>query len=336
MTRYINKTAAVLLVSLTAAVFAGCSQRNGELAVIEKDMYERVSRRTAEVKKGDLHPVVKLTLQAEGYERVSYNVSTLDLTLDKIYVQPGDKVKAGDLLVSFKSDNLESTIEGYEKQCSDNELLIEHLKKLMEIDPEADYSSDIRMLEEDITVARLYIEEVRAKLENCQIVARSDGTIVKIDDYITSGFLVEGRNLVTQICGTGNYTAKTNSDYEFGIGDEYTAVSGIFSYDLRLTGIELKENVSGRQERLLTFEPVSDMSAVSDAESLSMVVEKPVLENVVYVEAAAIHETDGRHFVYVLDEEGFRSVAWVEIGDSVDSYRVITDGLVGGEKVCLD
>ncbi|MBD5158246.1 MAG: efflux RND transporter periplasmic adaptor subunit [Butyrivibrio sp.] len=336
MTRHINKIAAVLVLSLASAAFAGCSGKNGELVLIEKDMYERASRRSAEVKKGDLYPVVKLTLQVEGYERVVYNVSTLDLTLDKVHVSLGDKVKTGDLLVSFKSDNIDNTIAGYEQQRSDNELLIEHLKKLMEIDSAADYSSDIRMLEEDIMVAELYIEEAGAKLESYQIVARGDGTIVSIDDYLTSGFLVDGRNLVTQICGTGNYTAKTTSDFEFGIGDVYTAVSGIFSYDLRLTGIELQENVSGKAERLLTFEPVSDMSAVSDAESLSMVVEKPVLENVVYVEASAIHEADGRYFVYVFDEEGFRSVAWVEIGDAVDTYRVITDGLVGGEKVSLD
>lgn len=335
MIRHINKTAALVL-CLASAALAGCSQKNGELAVIEKDMYEKASRRVTEAKKGDLHPLVKLSLQAEGYERVSYNVSSLDLTLDKVHVSPGDKVKAGDLLVSFNSDNLESVIEGYEQQCADNRLLIEHLNRLTEIDGEADYSSDIRMLEEDITVAQLYIEEARAKLESYQIVARSDGTIVRIDDYLTSGFLVEGRNLVTQICGTGNYTAKTSSDYEFEIGGEYTAESGVFSYELRLAGIEVTENASGREERLLTFEPISDMSAVSDAESLDMVIEKPVLENVVYVEASAIHETDGRYFVYVLDGEGFRSVAWVELGESVDSYRVINDGLSGGEKVCLD
>lgn len=335
MTKHINKIAAALALCLVSSAFAGCSQKNGELALIEKDMYERVSRRTVEVKKGDLLPVVKLSLQAEGYERVNYGVSTLDLELDKIWVSPGDKVKAGDMLISFKSDNLQNTIEEYEKQCSDNELLIEHLKKLTEIDKDADYSADIRMLEEDIMIARLYIEETRAKLESYQIVARNDGTIVRIDEYLMSGFLVEGRNLVTQICGTGNYTAKTDSDYEFKVGDEYTSDSGIFSYELRITNVEKKET-AGRTEQIITFEPVSDMSAVSDADVLGMVVEKQPLENVVYVEAAAIHETDGRYFVYVQDKNGFRSVAWVEIGETVDLYRVITGGLAGGEKVSLD
>lgn len=336
MTKHMKKTAAVLALSLMSAALAGCSQRNWKPAEINKDPYERVSRRTVEVRTGDLCPTVRLTLQVEGYERVAYGVSTLDLSIDRLYVSPGDKVKAGDLLVSFQSEGLQNTIEAYERQCADNGLLIEHLRRLMEIDGEADYSSDIRMLSEDIEIAKLYIEEARAKLQSYQIVARSDGTIVNVDDFLMNGFLIEGRNLITQICGTGNYTAKTSSTYQFAVGDTYTATSGIFSYDLKITNIEAAQALDGRMEQLLTFEPVSDMSAVSDAETLTMIVERPTLENVVYVETLAVHEVDGNYFVYEVDENGFNKVVWVKIGEAVDSYRVITEGLIGGEKVCLD
>lgn len=331
-----RKMAAVLALCVAGSALAGCSRRNGEIISIERDVYEMASHHTSEVKRGDLQPVVKLTLKVEGYDRRVYGAAADDLRVDKVYVSVGDKVKTGDLLVSFKSDNLDEIMEDYEKQCSDNELLIEHLRRLMEIDKEIDYSSDIRMLEEDIEVAKLYIEETKAKLESYQIVAQSDGTITKIHDFLNDGYYVKARDLVTQVCGTGNYTAKTTSGYKFNVGDVYTATAGVFSYDLKITDVQVNEVTPIRTEQMLTFEPVSDMSAVSDAESLTMLVEEPVLEDVVYVEASAINKADDRYFVYVIDDRGFRQVAWVQIGEMVDSYRIITDGLEGGEKVCLD
>lgn len=53
------------------------------------------------------------------------------------------------------------------------------------------------------------------------------------------------------------------------------------------------------------------MSAVSDAQIFSMEVTRPAIENAVYVQKDAVHEKDGRYFVYTLDENGYRQAVWI-------------------------
>lgn len=312
------------MIVCSIGLLTGCAAQSAEVVTIERTPYEKTTYRTAEVLTGDMYPEFTLALKAEGYERKTYGATNEELQLDRVYVSVGDKVKEGDLLVSFVSDSMERTIEAYESQISQNELLIEHYTNLMAIDDSQDYSTDITMLEQDITVAGLYIEEAENKLAGYQIVAESAGTITAVSEYLQNGYYKPGSNLITEICGTGNYTAVNSEDYLFLIGESYTAVSGVAEYELTLVGIE---------DQTLTFAPVSDMSAVSDADTLTITLEKPELKDVVYVQASAVNQVGDSSFVYVLDEDGFRDIVWVETGDMVDGYYVITDGLSGGEKV---
>ncbi len=88
-------------------------------------------------------------------------------------------------------------------------------------------------------------------------------------------------------------------------------------------------------DKKVVFEPVSDMSAESDAQIFSMEVTRPAIENAVYVQRNAVHEKDGRYFVYTLDENGYRQAVWISAGDQVGDYRIITEGLKSGDEVVL-
>lgn len=313
-----------LAACLIWGLLTGCSPQKAELVTIERTPYEKTVYQTVEVKTGDIYPEFTLTLRAEGYERKIYGAANEELKLDHVYVSVGDKVQEGDLLVSFQSDSIEQTIADYENQINQNQLLIEHYTNLMKIDDSIDYSLDIAMMQKDITVAELYIEEAENKLAGYQIVAESAGTITAVDEYLQNGYYKPGTNLITEICGTGNYTAVSTEDYSFQVGETYTAVSGVAAYELKLVEIS---------DQVLTFRPISDMSSVSDADTLTITIEKPQLTDVVYVEAAAVNKTGDRSFVYVLDEDGYRDVVWVTTGDIMDGYYVITSGLSGGERV---
>mgnify|MGYP000208317693 CR=1 FL=1 len=74
------------------------------------------------------------------------------------------------------------------------------------------------------------------------------------------------------------------------------------------------------------------MSAVSDAQIFSMEVTRPAIENAVYVQKDAVHEKDGRYFVYTLDENGYRQAVWISVADQVGDYRIITEGLKAGMR----
>ena len=71
----------------------------------------------------------------------------------------GDRVKAGDIMVQFKADEIQQTIDEYTAEKEEKQLLIEHYQKLMQIDGSEDYSDDIESLKEDLTIADTYIKE---------------------------------------------------------------------------------------------------------------------------------------------------------------------------------
>ncbi|MGN0342187.1 MAG: hypothetical protein ACI4DO_05275 [Roseburia sp.] len=216
----IKKNVGTLTLCLGIGMLTGCGSQGTQVVTIQHAPYEKAAYRTVEVQTGDVCPQFTLTLKAEGYERKTYGATNEDLQLDHVYVSVGDKVKKGDLLVSFQSDSLEQTIASYQEQVTQNELLIEHYSQLMEIDDTVDYGTDITMLKEDTQVAKLYIEEAESKLAGYQIIAEDDGTITEMDEYLQNGYYRPGSKLITEVCGTGNYTATNTENYTFSVGGD--------------------------------------------------------------------------------------------------------------------
>lgn len=333
MKKMIRSMCAVLSLCVGMGIFlCGCDSKSHQAVIIEREPYEKISYQTAYVQRGELKPSVALELRAEGYEQIKYRAVNEELEVENLHVSVGDKVEKGDLLVSFKSDSINQTIADYEEEKKQKELLVEHYENLMRIDAAADYQADIKMLKQDIYVAQLYIEEAEKKLSDYQIVAKEAGTITEISEYLQNGYYNPGANFMTEVCGTGNYSARTEDAELFTVGETYVAKDGVVSCELRLTDIS---------EGVLTFEPVSDMSAVSESDTLTLTVEKPELSDVVYVDKAAVQMKEGEdgtsetYFVYVVKENGFRRAVPVTTGDTIDNYIVITQGLEGGEKVTL-
>lgn len=196
----------------------------------------------------------------------------------------------------------------------------------MKIDDTQDYSSDIAQLDKDTEVAQLYLDEAKEKLSRYQITASEDGTITAMNNSLLAGVFEPGSNLITEISGNGNYEADRPEGYDFNVGDVYTATASDIEFELKVKEVDDKK---------LVFEPVSDMSVVSDAQIFSMEVTCPAIENAVYVQKDAVHEKDGRYFVYTLDENGYRQAVWISVADQVGDYRIITEGLKSGDEVVL-
>ena len=185
---------------------------------------------------------------------------------------------------------------------------------------------DIAQLDKDTEVAQLYLDEAKEKLSRYQITASEDGTITAMNNSLLAGVFEPGSNLITEISGNGNYEADRPEGYDFNVGDVYTATASDIEFELKVKEVDDKK---------LVFEPVSDMSAVSDAQIFSMEVTRPAIENAVYVQKDAVHEKDGRYFVYTLDENGYRQAVWISVADQVGDYRIITEGLKSGDEVVL-
>lgn len=121
-------------------------------------------------------------------------------------------------MVQFKADDIQDTIKEYTEQKAENELLIEHYQKLMQIDGSEDYSDDIASLKEDIQIADTYIKEQNEKMKEYCLIAEKDGTVTYVNEWLGYGYASSSDNLVTVASGSSNYTATTDDDYEFKKG----------------------------------------------------------------------------------------------------------------------
>lgn len=307
-------------------LLTGCGNSKQPVVTINRTPYEKLSYETTEVKRGSLEPKITLKLREEGYEKINYGATSTELQLDTVHVKVGDHVEKGDVLVSFQSESIQATIDSYEEQRNQNQLLIDHYTRLMQIDGSMDYSQDIARMQSDMEVAALYIEESEEKLARYQIVAKEAGMITAMDGYLQGGVFEPGYNLITEVCGTGNYEADLPEGYEFLPGEIYTAEAGINTYELKVSQVS---------DTTVVFTPVSDMSSVMAGGDMSMTVTQEALNDAVYVKASAVEEIDGRYFVYVQKEDGYREAVPVTVGERVGEYRIITGGLSGGEKVTL-
>ncbi len=316
---------------LAACFLTGCGRPMQQVVTITQTPYEKLIYETDEVKRGDISSSVTLELVAEGYEYISYKTPKEEIALQEVYVSAGDRVKAGELLVSFESEQIRETVKAYEETKGQKELLIQHYKELMKIEGSVDYEVDIKMLQEDIRVAELYIEEAERKLAEYQIVAEADGIVENISDYLHSGVIKQGAVLMEQVTGTGRYLASTAEAGVFVEGEIYTAVSGNMEYALCLQQIDGEE---------LIFVPQEGEHIVSMDEELTLTLQLPELEDVVYVNRHAVckavdGDAQGTHFVYLMDEQGYQRAVYVTVGERVGDNIIIKNGLYGGEKVVI-
>ena len=179
--KYIGRL--TLATAITSILFSGCGAAQKELAQTDRASYEKISYQTVTVQSGSLTPQTTISLSAQGYTRFSYGATNTELTLEKVNVAVGDHVKKGDILVAFKSGEIQKKIE----QISQNKLLAEHYRAIMKIDDTQDYSSDIAQLDKDTEVAQLYLDEAKEKLSRYQITASEDGTITAMNNSLLAG-----------------------------------------------------------------------------------------------------------------------------------------------------
>ena len=198
--KYISRL--TLTAAITSILFSGCGAAQKELAQTDRASYEKISYQTVTVQSGSLTPQTTISLSAQGYTRFSYGATNTELTLEKVNVAVGDHVKKGDILVAFKSGEIQKKIEDYSGQISQNKLLAEHYRAIMKIDDTQDYSSDIAQLDKDTEVAQLYLDEAEEKLSRYQITASEDGTITAMNNSLLAGVFEPGSNLITEISGT--------------------------------------------------------------------------------------------------------------------------------------
>ncbi len=326
----------IVLTGLLATMLCGCNKAGSiEVAVIEKDEYQKNGYETTTIKRGDIDSTLELSLKKEIEEEIEYSVEEADLEVDQILVNIGEQVKAGQVLVTFEAEELKKEITKYSAQVEKCRLMLEHYKRLANIDKKKDYKVEVEEMTDNLNLAQLYLDEENKRLQNCSIIAKQDGTISFISKTLSEGYVAPFTCMVTEICGQSRYTAETKDDYEFHIGDVFLASSDTIECNMKVTAIEdiVGEGTEGNTTRKITFEPEIAASDLGSEGDFSISIAKPKLTDVVFVPSLAINKKEDKEFVYVVSKDGFLDAVYVQTGESIDGMTIIKKGLNGGEEV---
>lgn len=109
-----NKTYFLLLGTLFIIFLSGCGNSDvNTVKEIQKTIYQKVSYNTTKVEKGDMEPIITLTLTPDVVETIDYSVNEEKLEVDEILVNAGEKVTQGQVLVTFKAEDIKKAIKEY-------------------------------------------------------------------------------------------------------------------------------------------------------------------------------------------------------------------------------
>lgn len=292
----------------------------------QKDIYQ-----TTTVQCGTIEPKLTLTLTPDEYEVNTYSIGQDFLEVAENHVEEGTRVEAGDVMVTFVNDGLQEEIAEYEERKTEDQMLIDHYTKLQKIDKKQDYRKDIKKLKADIAVVEAYIEEKKAQLSNYQLVASKAGIVSEIHEQLYQGYAMSGRTLIKVVSGSSNYIASTSDDYVFQIDDVYDATFNVASYQMKIIAVGQND---GKQQ--ITFEPVSEMTGITEVDELTMEIAKTPITDAIYVEEEAIVTVRDNNYVFLLDEQGYRHAVPVTIKEIIEGYAIILDGVEAGVQVTLN
>lgn len=337
----------IFAIALASLLFTGCNEKvESELATVQNNPYIKNEYETVTVQKGDMQPEFEINLVQTAMVYYNYTIEGEDLELEKINVSVGDYVKAGQELVSFKSEELEKKVKKLEEEVEQNKLLLEHVKRQREINVDENNTTDeankelkekydyqIKLLEDNIALSNIYLSEGRRELSECKVTAKDNGTISYVSNALINGVVVPGSQIITEVSGDVDFYAEVTENYEFNVGDVFVAESPKMECEVCVTKVE------DNDQRSVTvyFSPVSADAVFVSGENFVITIKKDNLKDVVYVNKNTLYkDKNGEQYVYVVNEDGYCDARYVTVETIANGMAIITEGLEGGEEVVLE
>ena len=344
-------------------LLCGCGEiEDADNMVIIEQEEPGMSYKLHTVESGDVVKTERIQCTYRQMSEQTVSFITSGRLVDRVYVEEGDHVKKGDLLVELSSEDLERQIEDLEYRIARNELLLGYT----DIDEAYDISGmwvnylyysgmtdydkesldnriestqrNYRYLREDYSDAletdRKQLESLRQEYKLSRLYAQMDGVVYKLKEDLEDTTSHKGETIMT-LLDTSECLFQTEVPELAHLFREGETVSMSLSYSQTGTQYELlpwKMEEWGDTQMFL-LEDVDESANMDMGTNGYIWLAVDSRENVLCVPENTIYTADDRSYVYVLNDDNMREVRWVETGLHGDDMVEIISGLTEGERV---
>ena len=316
--------------------------------------YEIEEYQLTAVKRGDIF--LEKTVRCEY---IPANRELLSFTLggeyiDQVFVTEGQTVQKGELLAELVTSDLEQRIEEQEYALETLRLKEQHARELWALElarleaAKADFTQisetdekyylQVQELEDSAYIEQMKLADLKEELKKRRIYAGIDGTVTHLRQTKSGDRSVEGQLFISlSDMDSVAFTVKGEDAAYFPAGTEAVIRCNGKEYDamavapetLGLTGTNDGKPVAYLQ--LLQPDPT-----IEDGTSATIKVVMEASQDTLYLEKKALRSADGKYYVAVLDEEGWKVTKEVKTGLITTEYIEITGGLEEGSLVIIE
>lgn len=361
----LNKRLGIVLAigTLAGISLCGCKGTEEDSVVMIEAEEENMAYGLISVVRDDvvLSKPLTCTYTQTQEQTVSFSVGGKRIT--KVHVNPGDKVKPGDLLVEMAEGDIGERIDELEYRIEKNKLLLGYLDKAEGFDEasaytnfvsnnkniteddvkrydenQADIKQDYDYKREDYKDAIEFDEKelalLKSELAGTKIYSTMSGTVYTIKDNLEGSLSNKDEVVMTIVDSASGLFETTESSYAQYFTDgqiiEMSVVYGSAQGSYELTPFN-KSSWGETQSFEIVSGPENEGIDVGTTGTIKIVLESR--SQVLTLPLGAIYYADSKPYVYVLDENYFRQMKWIEVGLTGDDKVEITGGLNEGDKV---
>lgn len=356
-----NKTKRRIVGLLSLALITGQALTACSLLPVEESRpspvvqsMERVDYALEMVTRQDIVNFKNIYCTYEQLEDESLSFGIGDKTVEKVYIDVGSQVKAGDLLAELSLGSIDDQIYELSYKIELNQMKLTQTKRLMDLDIEKqsrlfqkgyltqdEYDLQITMIKESnaktiqdyedtLYIDGLLLDSYLDIREQGRIYAGIDGVVTYMKEYL-EGSKVQEDEVVIEIIDNSKCAFQTETDYA-----SYFKDGDIVEIQMRFTGGNIYETIVSHDKdnpNLVYFElPEPDFElSVGDRGSITLILEEK--ENVLTVSRNSIRNAEDFKYVYYVNEDGIRSMKQITIGMMTTNYVEVTSGLEHGDII---
>ncbi len=334
-------------------ILAGCGKKEVHEIVVEKEP-AKAEYNVAEASVGDVLLTKKLTLKYAQKDSENLNFKIEGYRIKGVYVQKGDKVKAGDLIAELdmeeageQYDNCLTQIDLYETEVNflkeQKELALDQTRRMLEsgetdavaaaerdADICADYDPQIKEIEDLITYQTMRMDYYGKQVEEGRIYAGIDGTVAYVRTFSKTARSLKTQNVVTIFDSAKCSFTCADEDYS-----QYMEEGRKYTITL-LNGTEYETVYSyNKEDKELVFElPEPDYTLSIGAKAYFNVI-LDERDGVLWAPKKAVHTVGDEYYVYFTDENNIRTVQYVTVGLKGDDRYEILSGIKEGDFLVI-